>query len=1068
MPHPPSTRTGPLASWPGYRLVRRQFRSAGAPALDPAQLQVVDHGGGPLLVLAGPGTGKSTCIVEAVVHRVQHRGVDPAQILVLTFSRKAAGELRSRITARLGRTTREPLALTFHSYAFGLLRQEALRSGSPVPRLLSGPEHDLEIRRLLVGEAEDGGRQWPSRLRAALTTRGFAQELRDLLLRATERGLDDQELERLGRACGREDWVAAGRFLRRYAERFAVDASGPALDYAQLVRRATDLLADDSVAAQERSARTQVFVDEYQDTDPAQEQLLLALAGGGRDLIAVGDPDQSIYAFRGADVRNVVEFPDRFRTVDRQPAPVVALRTCRRSGAELLAGSRRVAARLPAGGATRTHRDLLPAPGLPAGSVTVRLAASRAQEASLIANELRRAHLLDGVEWDRMAVLVRSVGGSLPVLRRALATAGVPTRIAGDEAPLAEDPAVRPLLLALRCALRPETLDEPAALELLTGPLGRVDPIALRRFRRALRDAGSGSPGQTAGDPAGGNARPLVAALQRPGTLAGLPAASVVPVDRVAGLLQVATRTGAAGGTAEEVLWAVWSASRLAARWEAASATGGASGAAADRALDAVLALFDAAARFTDRLPGANAVLFLDDVLHREIPADSLAEQAPAGNAVRLLTAHRAKGLEWDVVVVAGVQEGSWPDLRRRGSLLGSAELVDALAARDLTGPGARAAVLAEERRLFYVAITRARSRLLVTAVGGAEEDVEQRPSRFLDELVPAGESPAGAACRPLTLPALVAELRSVLTVDSRSAPLRQAAARQLAGLAVAGVPGAAPSQWHALTQLSTEKPVAPGGVTVSVSPSQVEGVRRCPLRWLLERAAGGGGTAGPAQVVGGVVHALASLVTDPAAADEVELLRRLDEVWPEVDLGGPWFTRAQRGVAVGELRKFLRWHAANMRQLVAVEEEFEVSAGPVVLRGRVDRLERDADGRGVVVDLKTGSSKPKDEEMPRQPQLGVYQLAVALGGFAGSGLTEAGGAELVQLGKCAYKATAKQQRQVPLGEDDDPGWVSDLVAAVTDEMRGPRFRVTINDHCRTCPVRTSCPLQPEGFRGTG
>ena len=190
------------------RLVRRPLPAVAVPVLDPAQRQVVTHPGGPLLVLAGPGTGKTTCLVEAVVHRVRDRGVDPAQVLVLTFSSKAAGELRSRIAARLGRTTREPLALTFHSYAFGLVRQEALRAGLPVPRLLSGAEHDLEIRRLLVGEAEDGGRAWPARLRPALRTRGFAEELRDLLLRATERGLDEDELSELAEACQRDDTIS--------------------------------------------------------------------------------------------------------------------------------------------------------------------------------------------------------------------------------------------------------------------------------------------------------------------------------------------------------------------------------------------------------------------------------------------------------------------------------------------------------------------------------------------------------------------------------------------------------------------------------------------------------------------------------------------------------------------------------------------------------------------------------------------------------------------------------------------------------------------------------------------
>src|SRR5262245_55688628 len=161
----------------GYRLVRAPATGgvAQAPRLDEAQQRVVDHGGGPLLVLAGPGTGKTTTIVEAVTARVEQRGMDPGRILVLTFSRKAAGELRERITARLHRTTREPLALTFHSYAYALVRREFVLAGDQPPRLLSAPEQLLEVRRMLRGEAEDGGRRWPERVRPALATRGRSE-----------------------------------------------------------------------------------------------------------------------------------------------------------------------------------------------------------------------------------------------------------------------------------------------------------------------------------------------------------------------------------------------------------------------------------------------------------------------------------------------------------------------------------------------------------------------------------------------------------------------------------------------------------------------------------------------------------------------------------------------------------------------------------------------------------------------------------------------------------------------------------------------------------------------------
>src|ERR1700760_191479 len=179
-----------MESTPPYRLVRRPAATGARLQLDDAQRRVVEHSGGPLLVLAGPGPGKTATIVETVAHRIETRHVDPSRVLVLTFSRKAAGELRERIAGRLRRTIREPLAFTFHSYAYALVRREVLLMGEELPRLLSGPEQLLEVRRLLRGEIADGGAYWPAPLRPALAPRGLAEELRDFLLRAARRGLD--------------------------------------------------------------------------------------------------------------------------------------------------------------------------------------------------------------------------------------------------------------------------------------------------------------------------------------------------------------------------------------------------------------------------------------------------------------------------------------------------------------------------------------------------------------------------------------------------------------------------------------------------------------------------------------------------------------------------------------------------------------------------------------------------------------------------------------------------------------------------------------------------------------
>jgi superfamily I DNA/RNA helicase/RecB family exonuclease len=1042
----------------GYRLVRRELALAppAPPALDEAQRRVVDHKGGPLLVLAGPGTGKTTTIVAAVADRIERRGADPSRILVLTFSRKAAGELRDRITARLGRTTSEPLALTFHSYAYALVRREFVLAGDQPPRLLSAPEQLLEVRRLLRGEVADGARNWPGRLRPALATRGFAEELRDVMMRAAERGLDGKALRQVGRRSEArvDDWVAAGAFLDRYSARFDL-VPVPAYDYAEIVRIAASLLTRQATRQRERDAYDAVFVDEYQDCDPAQEALLQALAGDGRDVVAVGDPDQSIYAFRGADVRVLTSFPDRFRGPDGAPAPVVALRESRRSGPVLLAASRRVARRLPAapGGDTAAHRRLVPRGGGPAGQVRICVADTQAQEAAVVADTLRRAHLADGVPWGRMAVLVRSAQRQVPALRRALTAAGVPVTVAGDELPLPDEPAVRPLLTLLRCALNPARLDDETAAELLTGPLGQTDNLGLRKLRRAL----GGVPlGEVLTD-----LRPLRLVSDR----------VAAPAWRVASLLTAAGQQLDAGNSVEDVLWAVWRESGLAAHWEERAEHDS----AADHDLDAVLALFEAAARFTDALPPGSARLFLDSLTGQEIAGDTLAEQAVREDSVRVLTAHRAKGLEWDVVVVAGVQEEVWPDLRLRGSLLGADELAEATggseantpaagAPRDVAAAALAARLLAEERRLFYVAVTRARKLLMVTASGGDEQD--QRPSRFLAEL--AGDDieieRASAATRWLALPALVADLRRTAADPGKPDALRRAAARQLGRLADAGVRGADPAQWYALTELSDAAPIVGDGERVRLSPSHVETFTRCGLRWLLESAVGAGHP-DVLRHLGTVIHAAAQLIAE--GATEHQVATRIDDIWHHLDFGSVWYGTRQRELAEKMVRKFLDWHTANPRELLATEEALRVRVGRVEITGRVDRLERDGQDRGVIVDLKTGGTAPHDDDLDRHPQLGVYQLAVLLGAFERLGVIEPGGAELVQVGKAGLTAKAKVQRQRALPDDPEPGWALKLVDAVAEGMAGPVYRARVNPGCRTCPVASCCPVSPEGGQVT-
>ncbi|GAA4208239.1 ATP-dependent DNA helicase [Actinocatenispora rupis] len=1075
----------PLGAPGGYRLVRPAVSGSTPLAYDAAQRAVVAHRRGPLLVLGAPGTGKTTTLVEAVAARAAEVGAD--RVMVLTFGRRMAGRLRHQIATRLSAVAddtsiafrAEPFVRTFHAYAYGVLRRAATERGEPEPRLLAGPEQDVTIRELIAAGIDDSAYDagWPDELRAALGTRGFVAELRDLLARAAERGVPPERLAGWGGELGRADWRAAARFAREYSAVLALrDATGhgaASYDPAELIRAAIDLLTDDpALLAAERDRFRHCYVDELHDTDPAQLDLLELLAGDGRTIVAFGDPDSSTFAFRGADPAGVTGFADRFPVSPGVPAPTVVLWTAWRQAARPAALTRRVASRLT--GPPR-HRAVAPPPDR-TGAVDVRVFRSEAQESAYLAHALREAHLLRGVPWSRMAVLVRSTVRQLAPLRRALTQAGVPVRVAAEDLPLSAQPAVAPLLMLLRCALRPDALTEEAAVALLHSPLGGADPFTERQLRQGLRALAL----------PGGDRRPsgvlLLEALRRPVELAAVDRRWAAPAVRIAGLLATARRTAhQPGATALDVLWEVWQQSGLAERWTRLALAGGQRGAAADRDLDAVVALFDAARRFTERLPGAGPAAFGEHVAAQQLPGDSLAPTGERGEAVRILTVHASKGLEWDLVAVPGVQEGTWPDLRLRGSLLGSELLVDLASGRRPDPAGAepadppavgtaahRAALLDEERKLFYVATTRARERLIVSAV--AAGDGEELPSRFVTELTDTDLPGTAELPRALTLPALVAELRTVVSDVDGEPARRRAAARQLARLAAAGVPGAHPASWWGMGALSDERPLAGPGETVEVSPSTVENVRRCGVRWVLERH-GGANPPGVEQSVGTLVHNAA------AEADDLSALRKfLDEHWDEVEFPARWVVDRKRAEADRMLDKLAEWLADNPRRLVATERRFRTKLPPrpdepeVELTGAVDRLELDEYGRPVIIDLKTGGTAPTDAAAAEHPQLAAYQVAAGHDAFAElPGIepgVEPGGAALVQIG--GTRAHPREQRQPALADADDPGWAEEMVHDAARRMAAATFSAVVNEHCRSCAVQSSCPLSAHGRQVTG
>lgn len=1020
-------------------------------------------GRGVVRLVGGPGTGKTSLLIDTAAAHIA-AGVEPESVLLLTGSARLGAQARAAITRRLlrdsaRRVVREPVVRTVHSYAFAVLRLAAQRNGAPPPRLITGAEQDGIIRELLAGDLEDGDGSavaWPAALQPALSTAGFAGELRDLMARCTERDVDPVALQRLGRLSGRPEWSAAGRFAQAYEQvmllRSAVgmaapQATVPALGAAELVGAALEALATDpDLLAAQRQRLVLLLVDDAQHLDPQAARLVRVLAAGAELTVLAGDPDQSVFGYRGAD-------PALLAGGDGPAIVLTESHRCAGAVAEAITG---IARRLPGGGT----RGLTGAAGR-AGSVTVRIAATAHAESALIADTLRRAHLVDGVPWSQMAVVVRSMSHAGAPLARALTAAGVPVD-APASTPLAEQPAVAALLTVLEAAA--DGLTGARAKSLLSGPIGRVDPVSMRQLRRALRRADGSRPPRDFTDllveALTGEPPVLAPVLQR-------------PLRRVRAVLSAAQRGVVDGADPRHTLWQAWHRSGLQRRWLAASERGGAAGLRADRDLDAVTAFFDAAEQFVGRSPAASLSALIDHVRALGLPP---AGERPMPEAVSVRSAHSALSGEWDLVVIAGLQEGLWPNTVPRGGVLATQRLVDVIdgvTTADDQGVSSRAPLLAEERRLLIAALGRARTHVLVTAVDSETGDDATLPSPFCQELAALSSERDDVDLAPVRAPrvlapaALVGRLRSVVcaaagTVDDAA---RTCAAAQLARLAAAGVPGADPRQWHAMTPLSTREPLwSQDQQAVTLSPSTLQNLSDCPLRWLLERH-GGSDSRDVRSAVGSLVHALvadAGVTEDPA----VNELRR---VWAELPFEASWYADNELTRHEAMLAAFMQWREQTRRDFTEVGTEIDVDGvvavaegGPEVrVRGRLDRLERDAQGRLVVVDLKTGKSPVTKDDAQRHAQLAMYQLAVAAGLLADGEVP--GGGRLVYLGKSGAGGPTEREQNA-LTSDTLAEW-REAVGQAAAATQGPDFVARVNDGCAHCPVRSSCPAQSAGQR---
>jgi len=700
------------------------------------QLKVVNHSGSRLLVLGQAGSGKTTTLIAAIAHRVS-QGVNPNSILAITYGRESASRLRDQIASANPtlHTVAEPIARTFHSIAFMILNDPVnLESGSEKRYvLLSGAEQDAQIRQLLeLDAANPAATLWPKEFVMALTTRGFAKEVREFISRATERGSSPQELTAFAKKYDQKYWPAICQFWQKYKDAMALrdgttSHSFNRVDPSEIVVLATEKLeANPNLLEKYRKMFEVIYVDEFQESDRAQRKLLQLLAT--QELVIFADPESAVGRFRGADPDNLIADLEHFEIKNKITLP------------------------------TRL-RDT------PAQEVV--LLSSVSEEANFIAHQFRSAHLTSAIPWSQMAVIVRSPGIQINALQRAFAMNSIPVQIDAQAISLGDNPAIKPIITIAQIAigqlkLVPSNWDQ--IEELLKSEFAGADAISIRQMRIALTKAQKDGQIKSSTE--------LILDLLT-ATTSDLPWQELTSLKRINDLIKEAKKTLSKSTDISDLLWSIWSNGKnyegesISQSWQQAALAGGTKGAAADQNLDAVITLFEVARRFSQRLPGAKPSLFIDQLLGEKILADSITATAQRGEVVKVLTVHSAKGLEWQFVALAGMQEGSWPNLKQRGSLLGSERLVEIFRhgisnSQQLDAISA-AGLAQDEKRLLNVALTRASRRVLITAV--AHED--NQPSRYFEQLAPE-DIQISQSQRSITQPALVAALRRMATFANK------------------------------------------------------------------------------------------------------------------------------------------------------------------------------------------------------------------------------------------------------------------------------------------------------------
>ena len=910
------------------------------------------------IVLGAPGSGKTSALRHLAM-QLEHT-IEPSQILVLTPTRQSASKLRDQLALASKRATAAPRAQSVTSYAFG-----QLAASNPGMRLLSGAMQQTILRELIEKSASS---PWGYDLQT-IGLQGFIQELRDLFAVCIENGLSTVWLMEKSQEFNHRGLAIAAELLPAYESELQAQCL---VDPSKMILSATELPAPDC---------KWLLVDDAQDFSKAGLALVQKLAQSA-NLALFGDPDSTVLGFRSGFVDGFVgEFPQAMKHY-LEPNDSFANELSK------------LASKLP----PQLAGPQRPRPIGSAGNVRSALFENQVSEADWLASEIRQRRMRDGLSWGDFAVVART-RTQLDQLASALAAREVPTSTLGTSQALRDQPMARALLETAQLGLRRG--DQNAVIEVLHSPIFGLDSIAIRRLKRQLA--------QQADLDQVPSSELLIAALEveiEPST----------PEFRKLGKLTALIQSikSLADSSAHELLSAVWSIVDHAALEVLAKGSSEVA-LSANRSLDSVLELFAAAQRFDANQLGTGSD-FVFAQLEQAVPEDSLAAKG-LRPAVQLTTAAGLSDRSYQVVLLPRLQDGIWPNLRPRSSLLGATSLSGYLNGKVAQPTLPVRSELEDEIRLFYKAIGAARSEVIITAMVSQEE----QPSQFFEML---GLAPAqNEQAISFDLRRLVGSYRKALASGDQSvAPL-------LAALALLQVPGANPAGWQGLLPLSTNEPLVVEGEDIRFSPSRLSAFEKCPVHWFIQNFGGDG--SGFEASLGTLLHAALEV-----SSTEAELENFVESNWHTLEFEASWQSSGQKRKAlnmVAALGEYLR----SAGELVTAEQKFEVKIGRLVIAGKIDRVERDADGGLRVVDLKTGKP-PSAQEILTHRQLAVYQLAVR----EQYGEEMAGG-RIVAVGDQRLKVL--DQPQVS-GEFE--GEVLELLKRVEDGAGGNSFVAEIADHC--------------------